>query len=138
MRLLSVLAGIVAVLLAQCHAGSDTAEPDPVAVVIAAEAAGEGYTGMYLVANTIRNRAIQSGRTPLEIVRQPHQYSGITARNRWKCYAAVRKGADYLAANVMRLPDRTDGALYFRQPREKRQPWHKVETVRYKNHIFYK
>lgn len=30
MRLLSVLAGIVAVLLAQCHAGSDTAEPDPV------------------------------------------------------------------------------------------------------------
>jgi len=136
MSFLRVAAGILAALA--IAGNSYAAQPDPVAVVIAAEAAGEGYTGMYLVANTIRNRAIQSGRTPLEIVRQRNQYYGLTAPGRWKCYAAVRKAADYLAANVMKLPDRTGGALYFRQPRERRQKWHKVETVRYGGHIFYK
>ena len=131
-----VLAGIVAALAiaGNCYA----AEPDPVAVVIAAEAGGEGYTGMVMVANTIRNRAIRQHKTPLEVVRQRNQYYGLTAPGRWKCYAAVRKEADYLAANVLKLPDKTGGALYFRQPREKRQKWHKVETVRYKGHIFYK
>ena len=136
MKLLACVAGIVAVvfLSGNCYA----AEPDPVAVVIAAEAGGEGYFGMYLVANTIRNRAIQSGRTPLGVVRQKNQYYGLTAQGRWKCYAAVRAQADYLAANVLKLPDKTGGALYFRQPREKRQKWHKTETVRYGGHVFYK
>jgi spore germination cell wall hydrolase CwlJ-like protein len=128
-----ILAGILAVFLT-----AGMALANDVAVTIAAEAAGEGYTGMYLVANTIRNRAIQQRKTPQEIVKQPGQYFGNTAPNRQKCYAAVRKEADYLAANILRLPDKTNGALYFRQPREKRQKWHKVETIRYKNHIFYK
>jgi len=131
-----VLVGILAIFLTVGIARADS--PNDVAVVIAAEAGGEGYTGMYLVANTIRNRAIQQRKTPLEVVRQRNQYYGLTAPNRQNCYAAVRKAADYLAANVMKLPDRTGGALYFRQPCERRQKWHKVETVRYGGHIFYK
>ena len=105
---------------------------------IAAEAADQGYTGMYLVANTIKNRALKGKIDPLAVVRAPGQYYGHSAWNRAALRLQVRKEADYLAVRIMTLPDKTNGALYFRTEKEKRQKWHKVETVRYKDHIFYK
>lgn len=135
MSFLRVAGALVVVFLTF---GCGIARANDIAIVIAAEAGGEGYTGMYLVANTIRNRAVQQRKTPMEIVRQKNQYYGLTAKNRQNCYTAVKVSADYLAANVMKLPDKTKGAIYFRQLKEPRFKWCKVETVRYKNHIFYK
>lgn len=109
-----------------------------IAITIAAEAAGEGYDGMYRVANTIRNRAIKYRMAPDQVVKQRNQYYGYTAKNRIKHYNSVRKQADYLATNIMQLPDKTGGAIYFRQLKEPCFKWCKVETARHKNHIFYK
>ena len=109
-----------------------------IARVIAAEAAGEGMPGMQAVANTIANRARQRGLTAYQVVIQPNQYYGLTARNAQKLYAQVKSQADYLAANIMRLKDITGGALYYRRKQEKLFPWCKVFTIRIKNHLFYK
>ena len=49
-----------------------------VSKVIASEACGEGPIGMYLVANTIANRAKRQEKTPYEIVTWPNQYNGLT------------------------------------------------------------
>ena len=127
-------------------ATASTAAADPsrqdqtqaLAVTIAAEAASHGYTGMYYVANTIANRAKRQGKTPYQIITARNQYYGYTATNRYKRYADVKAIADKLAAQIMVLPDRTGGATFFRQPNEKRCAWHRVETMRYKNHIFYR
>ena len=109
-----------------------------VAQVIAAEAGGEGYIGMQCVANVIANRARIQHKTPYEIVTQKNQFYGLTAKNRIKLYTQVKKSADYLSAHIMALPDKTFGALYFRQLTEPKFRWCKIETARYKNHIFYK
>ena len=109
-----------------------------IAKTIAAEAAGEGYCGMYLVANTIANRAKLYHKTPFQIVSARNQYYGYTAKNRNKIYLQVKKDADYLASNIMKLQDKTNGALYFRQLHEPKFKWCKIETIRYKHHIFYK
>lgn len=109
-----------------------------VAKTISAEAGGEGYEGMYLVANTIKNRAKLYHKSPYEVVKQKNQYYGFTAKNRDKIYKEVKLTALFLADNIMKLPDKTNGALYFRRPNEPMFYWCKIETIRYKNHIFYK
>ena len=109
-----------------------------VAAVIAAEAANQGPRGMKLVAYTIANRARQQHKTPYQIVTARNQYYGYTAPHRNRLYFSVKATADRLAADIMTARDDSGGAIYFRQPREPRYSWHKVETLRYKNHIFYK
>jgi spore germination cell wall hydrolase CwlJ-like protein len=109
-----------------------------IAEVIAAEAGGEGYQGMYAVACTIANRSRLWRKTPYEIVTQKNQYYGYTAKNRHKLYLQVKPIVDKLAREIMRLKDITKGALYFRRQDERLFPWCKIETFRYKNHIFYK
>lgn len=109
-----------------------------IAIVLSAEAGGEGFQGLYLVANTIKNRALKGNISPYSVVIAPKQYYGLTAKNRLKLYAQVKKDADYLAENIMELPDKTKGALYFRRPDELMFQWCKVFTVKYKNHSFYK
>jgi hypothetical protein len=111
---------------------------EAVAITISAEASGEGYEGMYRVANTIANRAKLWHKTPYEIVSSKNQYYGYTAKNRIKLYKSVKKDADYLAKNIMTLKDKTNGAIYFRRPDEKMFKWCKIKTASYKNHIFYK
>ena len=113
-------------------------ETQVVAEVIAAEAGGEGYQGMYAVANTIANRAKVYHKTPYQIVTQKNQYYGYTAKNRHILYLRVCRTAKQLATNILLLSDVTNGALYFRRPDEKMFKWCKVETYRWKNHIFYK
>jgi spore germination cell wall hydrolase CwlJ-like protein len=109
-----------------------------VASVIAAEAAGEGWEGMYYVANVIDNRAKKENKTPYQIVTARNQFFGYTAKNRSKLYSQVKNDANKLAVGISIIRDYTHGALYFRKYDEPRKPWHKVETLRYKNHIFYK
>lgn len=113
-------------------------ETQIIAEVIAAEAGGEGYQGMYAVACTIANRAKLWHKTPYQIVTQKNQYYGYTAKNRRFLYLRVCRTANLLAVNILSLQDVTNGALYFRRPNEPVFKWCKVETYRWKNHIFYK
>lgn len=113
-------------------------ETKVIAQVISAEACGEGQLGQFLVANTIMNRARLWKKTPYEIVTQPKQYKGINNPNKLLRYEECKYFADYLAVNIMNMPDLSNSALYFRQPSEAKEVWHKEETIRWKNHIFYK
>lgn len=139
MRYIYLITAIIYLVLTPLTAHSRPAiDYQSVAITIAAEAAGEGPEGMLRVANTIRNRVIKYRMSPDEVVKQPNQYYGYTAKNRIILYNSVCKTADYLACNIMMLEDKTRGALYFRRPNEARRKWHRIETITYRDHIFYK
>ena len=108
-----------------------------VAKVIAAESCDQGGTGMAAVANVIANRAKAWHKTPYQIVTAKNQFFGYTNKNRDLIYKGCKETAEYLAQNLMSLPDITHGALYFRQPIERIQKWHGEETVRIREHIFH-
>jgi len=109
-----------------------------VAKVVAAEACGEGTTGMRLVLNVIQNRAKAWNKSMFQIVSQKNQFYGYTASNKERLYRECRSVVDSLIANANGIPDATDGALFFRQPSEPEYSWHGEETLRYGNHIFHK
>lgn len=109
-----------------------------VASVICAEAVGEGYIGLYGIANVISNRSKEWNKTPYEIVTQKNQFYGYTAKNREALYKQGKDYCDYLAENILELDDITKGALYFRTTDEKRQTWHTIFCIKIKHHIFYK
>jgi spore germination cell wall hydrolase CwlJ-like protein len=113
-------------------------EQETIAMVISAEAGGEGEKGLYAVACTISNRARAYHKTPYQVVTQKNQFYGLTTKNRMKLYKSVKTYADYLAKNIMQLRDITGGALYFRRPDEPMFRWCKTETFRFNNHIFYR
>jgi hypothetical protein len=106
--------------------------------VISAEACGEGKIGMYMVANTIVNRARLNNKSPYDIVTEPNQYAGLNNVNADILYQECGKFSDELVANIFDLPDLTDGALYFKRPEEEKKTWHKILTIKYKNHEFWK
>lgn len=127
--------------LAFCSPARAEKEQQTIARVIAAEACGEGERGMIMVAQVIASRARAWGKTPYQIVTAKNQFFGLTAKNSNRLYQDCQSVADRLATLIFTWQtgqNLTGGALYFRQPGEKRMPWHKTETVRYKNHIFYK
>lgn len=116
-------------------------EKETIARVIAAEACGEGEKGMELVAQVINNRSKDWNKTPFRVVTAKNQFYGITASNSHKLYAQCHSTANRLAESILTGQlghDLTNGALYFRQPKEAVYSWHKTETLRFKNHIFYK
>ena len=81
-----------------------------VAKVIAGEAAGEGYNGMYAVACVIQNR----GGNPINIVKKPHQFSAIEDTNLMdRNYKQVKGTVDKLANEIGSLKDNTDGATNY-------------------------
>lgn len=131
---------LIILMLAVCVPAAAETEREAIAITIAAEACGEGARGMELVAMTIANRARAWQKTPYRVVTQPKQFYGYTASNRMRLYSQCRVTADQLADQLVsgNINDEIDGALYFRQPREPRYSWHKIETARYKNHIFYR
>ena len=140
----TMLAALIAVLLVFGCALA-FAEPEyqtqAIAETLAAEAGGEGYHGMQAVANVIAARARQQHKTPYQIVSQRNQFFGFTSKNRRKLYLQVKKSADYLATNIMSLPDITGGATCFENIRAFGKPqWTKkmIRTVTIKNHTFYK
>lgn len=128
----------IIILLMMVGSAYAMTETNFVASVIAAEAGGEGYEGMYAVACVIQNRMEIQHKTAYQIVKQKNQFYGATAKNRLKNYADVKETADSIAKQVGKLKDSTKGALYFRRPDERLFKWCKVRTVRVNNHIFYK
>lgn len=131
-------AGLILLLLTG-NAYSMT-DREQIAATIAAEACGEGVEGMRLVAETIRNRATASHKSFLSVVSAKGQYYGYSAKNRARLYRSVKRQADSIVDSMYAgtLGNKTKGSLYFRQLKEPRFKWCKVETYRHKNHIFYK
>lgn len=128
------------ILLATAMSAFAETQEETIARVIAAEACGEGYRGMELVAMTILNRAKLREKTPYEIVTQKSQYYGLTASNSKRLYLLCKKDADEIVDQLVsgKLKDQLDGAIYFRRPDEPMFRWCKVETGRHKNHVFYR
>ncbi len=112
---------------------------ETIAMVIAAESAGEGVKGMELVAEVVRNRAGKS-KNYLKVVTAKNQFYGYTAKNRHKLYKSVKAQADKIVDDMYagKLGNKTDGALYFRRPDEPMFKWCKVRTFAYKSHVFYR
>ncbi len=125
---------IFSALAMPCHAD----ETQILAEVIGAEACDQGINGLRAVANTIKNRAIRQHKTPYEIVTAKNQYYGYTAKNRHEIYLTCKAQADYVAKNLMTLPDLTDGALFFLLPGERVRVWHGKKTVTINSHTFYR
>ena len=118
-------------------AGADE-QTDMVAKVIAAEACNQGEAGMIAVGNVIKNRVVAWHKTPYQIVTAKNQFYGFTAKNRDEIYQGCKKTADYVAANLMTLPDITHGGMYFLLPYEHTRAWHGDKTVTIREHTFYK
>jgi spore germination cell wall hydrolase CwlJ-like protein len=133
-----LIVAVVSLLVMMTTSAYAMTETNFVASVIAAEAGGEGYKGMYAVACVIQNRMEMQHKTACQIVRQKNQFYGATAKNRLKNYNKVKEIADSIAKQIGKLKDNTKGALYFRRPDERLFKWCKVMTIRVKNHIFYK
>lgn len=131
-------ATLLVALLAASLARAEECQEQIIAEVIAAEAGGEGERGLRAVACVIANRARAQHKTPYQIVTAKNQFYGLTAKNRIKLYHQVKLIADRLTKDIMRLPDITGGALYFRTEQERLFPWCKNRTVKIGNHIFYK
>lgn len=109
-----------------------------VASTICAEAVGEGYVGMYAVANVIANRSNKNNITPYNVVTEKNQFYGYTSKNREELYLQGKEYCDYLANNILKLDDITGGALYIRRIGEKKRKWHLRFCLKLKNHLFYK
>ncbi len=86
---------------------------------IAAEAAGEGETGMIAVGNVIRNRAERRGKGLADVVREPKQFTGYEAPGEGALkilqdpdqLAKIDSIIDRMASGE--LPDITDGADHY-------------------------
>jgi spore germination cell wall hydrolase CwlJ-like protein len=112
-----------------------------IAMVIAAEAVGEGPKGMVAVANVIANRARRSGQSAYEEVVKPKQFFGLTAPNRMKLLEQCGDYCIELAENIMTLPDITGGATHYENVNKYGTPnWARRMTLtfEYKHHKFYK
>lgn len=109
-----------------------------IAKTIAMEACGEGFDGLYGIANVIANRSKQWNKTPYEVISQPNQFVGFTHKNRDKRFNECEEDSLYLAKHLLELKDITNGGLFFKRPEEKRQKWHKIKTITIKNHEFWK
>jgi len=114
-----------------CCVNTAQAQIVVVAKTIAAEACSEGPHGMMGVASTIKNRMDQRGLTAYEVVTELNQYYGFTHPNRDKIFSDPKCSgpALRLAKDIDKLPDITQGAIFFKTPEEKRQAWHKELTV---------
>lgn len=115
-----------------------TDEEIEVAKTIAMEACGEGFIGMYAVANVIANRSKEYNLTPYEIVKQKNQFVGFTHANREKRFSECKEESLYLATHLLNLVDITKGALYFKTQYEIKRKWHRVKTIKIGNHEFWR
>lgn len=113
---------------------------------IIAEALGEGDAGLAAVAHVILNRADARGKTPLDIVAEPHQFEGYSnpgsAAQKAMQDPKVRARVEriFTQAQSGAIPDPTNGGLYFHTP-SVNPSWsdgvNKNGTTRIGNHIFY-
>jgi len=132
---------LLAILFSFLYIGiANASDQKTIAMVIAAEGCGENSTGLYAIASVIMNRSIQWHKTPLQIVTSKNAFYGLNAINRHRLYRQCESDSNKLAALVLdgSLDDITNGALYFRQPREPIYSWHKVKVWEWKGHVFYR
>lgn len=112
---------------------------DFIASVIAAEACGEGYDGMYAVACVIQNRMEKLNITAYQVVKQHDQFYGAISPNRWELYYNVKRIADNLAERIGNLTDTTNGATNFENIKVFGKPkWAKNQCAEIGGHVFYK
>ncbi|HUS49292.1 MAG TPA: hypothetical protein VMZ91_03960 [Candidatus Paceibacterota bacterium] len=111
-----------------------------IAKVLAAEACGNGRLGMWIVANTIDNRSKKWSISHFSVITQLNQYYGYTNKNKETLYDQCKEESEEIARFLItgELYDFTNGGMYIRRRDEKRQPWHEVKTLEYKDHIIYK
>jgi hypothetical protein len=86
------------------------------------EAWGEGQRGMTAVAEVIHNRAVEAGKTPLEIVLKRGEFSSLRRTTPERLYQKFCRKRDFQTAlaiaktcynNPERLPNLTKGATYY-------------------------
>lgn len=115
---------------------------DDVIKTLIAEAYGEGPEGMRRVAETILNRAAIRGLTPEQVVRQPHQYTGLlhpgdSVRKLWDDPQAIAKARAALDL-ALQPGDPTGGADHYHT--DKVNPsWNRSmpKTGQHGSHIYY-
>ncbi len=85
-----------------------------VAQVIASEACGD-VQEMWAVSNVVNNRMHSNSfpNTAYLVVTQPNQFA-VNHKNKHKLFLECGEIALFLAENLDKLPDITNGALYFR------------------------
>lgn len=93
-----------------------------VAAVLMGEAWGEGERGMTAVAEVIHNRAVQLGKTPLEIVVKRGEFSSLLHRTPQQLYDRYYRKKDFAVAlriaktcynTPEKLPGIAKGATYY-------------------------
>src|SRR5664279_2351647 len=85
MKVLLILAAGVMALSARSTTQSSTYGQRLVAAVLMGEAEGEGEAGMVAVAEVVRNRAVERGRSPLQVVCQKRAFSLWVAKTPLRC-----------------------------------------------------
>jgi spore germination cell wall hydrolase CwlJ-like protein len=102
-----------------------------VAAVLMAEARGEGGIGMTAVAEVIRNRAAKAGKSPLQVVLKPGEFSCLNDSTpaalhqkfyRMKLYPTALRIAKTCYNTPEQLPNLAQGATFFHY-RKIRPPW---------------
>jgi len=141
-----VVAGILA-LSAKAGAQSSTYGQRIVAAVLMGEAEGEGEAGMLAVAEVVRNRAVERGRSPLQVVCQKRAFSCLNGKTpeqlyQEHCRSPLFKVALRIAKTLYNspedLPGTTQGATFY-DHRGATPPW--LSEVRQVaiigQHVFY-
>lgn len=109
------------------------------ATTLVGEAGGEGYEAMKAVANVLKNRGKDKGKSPAEIALEPKQFSmwnshtvdGNDVKNVFKMYVTDVYGknsniwnkAVKLAKKIKTLSDNTNGAKYYYNPDKVNPEW---------------
>lgn len=108
-----------------------------------AEGYGEGPEGMRRIAETIINRAAQSGMSPAEVVRQRKQYTGYAQPGPEAVKAqktqAARTAAEAAFQLALQPGDPTGGADHYINPRLANPAWagSMQPTGEFQNHAFF-
>lgn len=127
-------------LLIAAPVNADSGNPHPDVIrTIALEASGEPYAGQVAVASVIKTRMARRGKSALEIIKQPYQFScwdpatGRSTQKRTLTPAeldrATRAWQDASAGQFDHYAHHTIDNYWTRQA---------VESVRIGNHVFYR
>jgi hypothetical protein len=119
------------------------AEIDDILNTLIAEAYGEGPEGMRRVGETILNRAAIRGLDPVEVIRQPAQYTGYSSPGplaiQTQSNPTARAAAQAAWELALRPGDPTGGADHYYNPNQVNPGWQNSmqHTGDYGDHTFY-
>jgi len=131
-----IVIGIIILLLLWIYSNDNI-----VAQVIAGEACGEGYKGMYAVACVIQNRAKLTNKSPSQIVTKKYQFASLHNPKLKVLYYSVKPIANLLAYRIGTLKDITKGATLFENIERFGKPsWYNkvIKTCKIGRHTFFK